>query len=315
MLNRRGGVPPVDATVRLDGKTALVTGANSGLGKAVATDLARRGAHVLLACRSGIPDAGIEIARDSGSQAIEMLPVDLADLASVARLTDELARRGQTLDLTICNAGLMPRKPQSTQQGYCVTFGVHYLANHLLLRRLLASGVIPNDVFAHNGRSSANIPRIVFVSSETHRSADGLSFDDRLGKPTQFGANDAILHYASSKLAMLTFASELMRRLTTTRGPSVAVHGLCPGPIASRMARDAPAFLAPIVDASMRLLFQAPEKAALPVTYLATAPELAGTTGWYLHLMQRKAPSDLATDENNGRRLWERGERMLEPWL
>lgn len=314
MLNRTGGVPPVAANVRLDGKTALVTGGNSGLGKAVATDLARRGARVLLACRSGIPAAGLEIARDSGSAQVEMLPVDLSDLTSVARLAKELEQRGEKIDLMICNAGLMPRKPKSTQQGYCVMFGVHYLANHLLLRRLLASGVIPNDVFARNGRSGDAIPRIVFVSSETHRSADELVFE-HLGKPVQFGANDAILHYASSKLAMLTFAAELTRRLSTERGPSVAVHGLCPGPIASRMARDAPAFLTPVVDASMRLLFQAPEKAALPVTYLATAPELAGTTGWYLHLMQRKAPSDAATDANNGKLLWERGERMLEPWL
>jgi hypothetical protein len=65
----------------------------------------------------------------------------------------------------------------------------------------------------------------------------------------------------------------------------------------------------------MRRVFQAPEKAARPVVYLATAPELAGDTGWYLHLMRRKAASPAATDAENGRRLWETGERMLEKWL
>jgi NAD(P)-dependent dehydrogenase (short-subunit alcohol dehydrogenase family) len=314
LWSRKPGLQPVDPSLRLDGKTALITGANSGLGKAVATDLARRGARVLLACRSGIPDAGIDIARDSGSKLVEMLQVDLSNLDSVARLTDELARRGERIDIAICNAGLMPSKPGKTQQGYCVMFGVHYLANHLLLERSLASGVIPNDVFATNGRSGLDIPRIVFVASETHRSSDALAFD-KLGEPVDFSMNQAILHYASSKLAMLTFASELGRKLTTAKGPSVAVHGLCPGPIASRIARDAPAVLEPVIQGAMRRVFQSPEKAALPVIYLATAPELAGDTGWYLHLMRRKAMSPAATDLENGRQLWAAGERMLERWL
>lgn len=314
VLNGEPGLQPVDASLRLDGQTALVTGANSGLGKAVAIDLARRGARVLLACRSGIPEAGLDIAQRSGSQAIEMLPVDLSDLASVVELADELARRGERIDLAICNAGLMPSRPQTTRQGYCVMMGVHYLANHLLVRRLLASGVIPNDVFAANGRTGTHIPRIVFVASETHRSSDELAFE-RLGEPVAFGMNGAILHYASSKLAMLTFATELARKLTTSRGPSVAVHGLCPGPIASRIARDAPAVLEPVIHGAMKRVFQSPEKAALPVVYLATAPELAGDTGWYLHLMRRKAPSTAATDAENGRRLWERGEQLLQQWL
>jgi NAD(P)-dependent dehydrogenase (short-subunit alcohol dehydrogenase family) len=114
---------------------------------------------------------------------------------------------------------------------------------------------------------------------------------------------------------MLTFASELARRLTTAAGPSVAVHGLCPGPIASRITRDAPEALQPLIDAGMRRVFQPPEQAALPVVYLGTAPELAGDTGWYLHRMQRKAASPAATDAGNGQLLWQRGESMLEPWL
>lgn len=307
-------VCPVDASVRLDGKPALVTGANSGLGKAVAIDLARRGARVLLACRSGIPEAGEEIARISASHAVEMLQVDLTDLDSVAALAHELARREERIDRMICNAGLMPNRPKATRQGHCVMFGVHYLANHLLVQRLLSSGVIPNDVFAANGRSGAHIPRIVFVASESHRSADALPFA-RLGEPVPFDLNGAILEYGSSKLAMLTFATELARRLTTARGPSVAVHGLCPGPVASRISRDAPALLAPLIETTMKQLFQSPEEAARAVVYLATAPELAGDTGWYLHMMRRKAASPAATDVENGRRLWEHGERMLQRWL
>lgn len=312
--NSEPTLQPVADDLRLDGLTALVTGASSGLGKAVATDLARRGARVLLACRSGIPEVGQAIAQATGSAAVEMLAVDLSDLESVSALAGELARRQQRIDLLICNAGLMPSKSQTTRQNYDSMFCVHYLANHLLVRRLLASGVLPNEVYAANGRSGSCVPRIVFVASETHRSCDGLAFE-RLGQPVQFGMSTAIAHYATSKLAMVTFASELARKLTTERGPSVAVHSLCPGPIASRITRDAPAALGPVIDVAMRRLFQSPERAALPVIYLATAPELAGDSGWYLHLMRRKAASAAATDPRNGQRLWDSGERMLERWL
>lgn len=161
---------------------------------------------------------------------------------------------------------------------------------------------------------SRTIARIVFVASATHRSCEGLEFE-HLGAPVAFGLRDALQHYGRSKLAMLTFSNELARRLTTPDGPSVAVHALCPGPIASRIARDAPAALEPVIDTAMRALFRSPERAATPVVYLATAPELAGDTGWYLHWMRRKAASAVATDPNNGRRLWEQGERMLENWL
>ncbi len=304
----------IDTSVRLDGQTALVTGANSGLGKAVAIDLARRGARVLLACRSRIPEAGDEIARASGSSAVEMLRVDLADLDSVVALTDELARRKQTIDLLVCNAGLMPGQPQRTRQGYDVMFGVHYLANHVLVRRLLASGVIPNDVYATNGRRGTAIPRIVFVSSETHRSSQALDFE-HLGKPVEYGLADAIQHYGSSKLAMTTLATSLAAKLVGANGPSVAVHCLCPGPVASGIARDAPAFLRPVIGPVMKTFFQSPEAAAAPVLYLAAAPELAGDTGWYMHLMRRKPPAPLAADAGHRTQLWERGETLLAPWL
>ena len=81
---------PVPESVRIDGKICLVTGANSGLGKAVAIDLAKRGGHVLMACRGGHPEAGEDVRRSSGSGTVEMLKVDLADLDSVHALSDEL---------------------------------------------------------------------------------------------------------------------------------------------------------------------------------------------------------------------------------
>jgi NAD(P)-dependent dehydrogenase (short-subunit alcohol dehydrogenase family) len=314
MLSSRDSVAAVPTSQRLDGTTALVTGASSGLGKAVATDLARRGARVLLACRSGIPEVGEEMARHTGSASIGMIGVDLADLDSVVAFTDELARRGETIDLLVLNAGVVTREARPSRQGFDMMFAVHYVANHVLVRRLLASGVIANDVYSSNGRRGTAIPRIVFVSSETHRSSLGVDMDALVAcKP--FGVTEAVARYGDSKLALTTLATELAERLRTADGPSVAVHCLCPGPIASNLARDAPPFLQAIVDPVMKTLFRSPEAAATPVVYLAAAPELAGDTGWYLHLMRRKSPAPLAMDAANREALWSRGERLLERWL
>jgi NAD(P)-dependent dehydrogenase (short-subunit alcohol dehydrogenase family) len=300
--------------LRLEGKTALVTGANRGLGKAVAIDLARRGARVILACRSGIPEAGEEIERESGSERVAMMEVDLADLDSVVRLTGELVRRGVTLDLLVCNAGLMPVRAKKSSQGIELMMAVHYFGNHLLVRRLLASGVIPNDVYARNGQSGTAIPRIVFVTSETHRSSSGLDID-RLEVFRDYGIRDGIARYGDSKLALTTFAVELACRLTTKDGPSVAVHALCPGPIASGIAREAPPLLEPVLGRVMKTFFRSPEQAAEPVIYLAAAPDIDGDTGWYMHLMRRKLAADLAVDETNRRRLFEKGETYLASYL
>ena len=304
LLRTASALAPLPAAIRLDGKTAMVTGANTGLGKAIAIDLARRGARVLLACRSGIPEAGEEIARVAGSRAVEMLRVDLSDLDSVVALTDELARRGEKLDLLVCNAGLMSVEGQQTAQGHDAMFTVHYLASHLLVRRLLASGVLPQD------RRGTAIPRIVFVTSETHRSSDGLDFD-HFGGFTPFGMGSAMRYYGDSKLALTTFATELARRLTAGGAPTVAVHATCPGPIDSRIARGAPALVQRPLSAVMRTFFRSPEVAAAPVIYLAAAPELAGDTGWYMHLMRRKTASPAAVDAESGKRLWQAGERLL----
>jgi NAD(P)-dependent dehydrogenase (short-subunit alcohol dehydrogenase family) len=313
LLRTHGALEPVPADLRLDGKTAVVTGATSGLGRAVAIDLARRGARVLLPSRSGIPEAGEAIAREAGQGQVEMLPVDLADLDSISALADTLALRHETVDLLICNAGVMPARGAQSRQGYELMFAVHYLGNHLLTRKLLMSGVIPNDVYAKNGRKGTAIPRIVLVSSETHRSPKEIDFA-HFGAPFPYGVTDGVAWYGKSKLALTTFGCELARHLVHEGAPSVGVHVLCPGPVDSKLAREAPAFMKPLLGPVMKTFFRSPEAAAAPVIYLGTAPELAGDTGWYLHLMQRKEPSSAASDVEAGKRLWEMGEGAIDAW-
>ena len=199
-----------------------MTGANSGLGKAVAIDLATRGARVLMACRSGHPTAAAEVRSASGSTDVEQLTVDLADLESVHGLCDELRDRRTKLDVAVLNAGVMSRVARRSKDGFEVMFAVHFLANRAMVERWLQDAVIDLDAEADNR------PRIVQVTSETHRSSDPIDFD-RFGEFSDYGMRDALKHYALSKLHSCTFARELDRRLNPGEPLRVAVHAVCPG--------------------------------------------------------------------------------------
>ncbi|MBW2698510.1 MAG: SDR family NAD(P)-dependent oxidoreductase [Deltaproteobacteria bacterium] len=292
---------------RLDGRSCLITGASSGLGKALAVELARRGAHVLMACRSGIPEAGEDVKRASGSQNVEMLPVDLADLDCVHGLADALRESGRKLDVVVLNAGLMPAKAYRTKQGFEVMFGVHFLANRLLIDRLLEDGVI----VPRGAREGVSAPRIVFVSSESHRSASPIDFD-RFGEFVDYGIRDGMAQYGRSKLHMCTLACELSRRLNPDDEVRVSVHALCPGPINSNITRDAPGLLKPVLDVVLGLAFQSPAKAAAPVVHLACSRSIEGETGLYLHMLRRKDPSPEAMDPRKGALLWEKSRKLLD---
>ncbi len=307
-LRDRPVLDPVPASVRIEGKTCLVTGANRGLGKAVAIDLARRGGRVIMACRSGYPEAREEVKRQSGSDLVEMLRVDLSDLRSVHRLCDELRERSAAIDIAVLNAGLAALRARRTPQGFETMFAVHFLANRVMVHRWLKDGVL-----RPSGESGLT-PRIVFVSSETHRSSEPIDFDTFGAFRAYQGAGKALQRYSYSKLHMCTYASELSRRLNPAGKATVevAVHTVCPGAIATGIAREAPAILQPVIRPLMRLLFQSPEKAAQPVIYLSCSDEAAARTGIYLHMMVEKRMSELATDEASGAKLWESSGTLVE---
>lgn len=307
MWSNEGKLPSLQDDVRLDGKTCLITGANSGLGKALAIDCARRGARVRMACRGGHPDAGEDVKRASGSDDVEMLKVDLSDLTSVHALCDEVKSRGERIDRLILNAGLMPASSRRGPQGFELMLCVHFLSSQLLVERFLADGVLVPSA------DPTQRPRIVFVASEAHKSAEAIDFD-HLGEFVEYGVRDGMKEYGRTKLMMVTYAQELSRVLNPGDELNVAVHSLCPGPIASNIARDAPAWLQPIVPPLLKLLFRSPEKAAEPVILLAADETYGEQTGVYLHMMRVKAPSHLASDPESGRRIRETGEKLLAPF-
>ena len=186
----RPAIEPVPKSRRIDGKVCLVTGANSGLGKAVAIDLAARGGRVLMACRGGHPEAGEDVKGRSGSSAVQMLKVDLADLASVHRLGDELRAATPRIDIAVLNAGLMPRQASQSRQGFELMFAVHFLANRVLVGRLLEDGLLQPRMPAAKRRASFWCPpkpiaapsrsiSTVSAHSSTTRSRTASSTTDR----------------------------------------------------------------------------------------------------------------------------------------
>ncbi|NOQ84850.1 MAG: SDR family NAD(P)-dependent oxidoreductase [Myxococcales bacterium] len=305
-------VAPVPPGVRLDGRTCLVTGANSGLGKAIAIRLASRGAHVIMACRSGIPEAGEDVRAASGSDNVEMIQVDLSDFDSMIALCDELRDRNATLDVAVFNAGVVPVTSRTSKHGLELMFAVNFLAKFVVLNRLLHDGVIPNAVYGNNSRAE-DPPRVIFVSSETHRSSIPIDFDT-FGEPNEYGVADGVKYYGLSKLHLTTFFQELSRRLNSGgngNNPDVCVHALCPGAINSNMAREAPTWLKPILKPVMAVFFQSPEKASIPVDYLVAADEMGAKTGEYMHMLRVKESSEPSMDPEKGALLWSKTEALL----
>jgi NAD(P)-dependent dehydrogenase (short-subunit alcohol dehydrogenase family) len=288
------------ADERLDGKTALVTGASSGLGWATAVGLAQRGARVIMAVRSGIPERGEAVRRASGSQAVEMRRVDLADLTRIRELAEGLRDDGVTLDLLVLNAGMVPARSRRTPQGLEEMFVVNYLSSFYLANLLLQYGVL---------RRQAGT-RSVFVASESHRSSPPFDWDG-FGVYTPYGMTQAVPRYGYYKHMLLAFTCELGRRLAA-EGTGIAVHALCPGPVRSRIAREAPWVLRGVLAAVFALFFKHPQKACEPVLYLCCARSLAARTTVYLHRMEEKPIAAATADANNARKLWQASRSLLE---
>jgi NAD(P)-dependent dehydrogenase (short-subunit alcohol dehydrogenase family) len=294
-----GELKPTD---RFDGKTVLVDGASSGLGFAVAVEVARRGAKVIMACRSGIPRKGEKVKKLSGSDDIHMLQVDFTDLSSVHRLVSSIRDQFGKIDILVCNAGIVPKKSRKTLQGLEEMFMVNYLSKFIFVNLLLKE-----NCFRY---SATGFPRIVFVSSETHRNPGEFDWES-FGIYKEYTIGKSLELYGYYKLLLTTFAVELSRRLNPGKF-RCSVFALCPGPINTNIGREAPKILHPLMKLIFALFFKSPAKAAVPVIYLASSPDLKNKFFDYLFLMSRKEADEKALNPENGKRLWELSEQLVK---
>jgi NAD(P)-dependent dehydrogenase (short-subunit alcohol dehydrogenase family) len=304
LWRQRRTLPALRPDERIDGQVALVTGASSGLGFATAVDLARRGATVLLADCHAVPAAVARARGLSGSDRLEGLEVDLADLRSVGRCCDEIARRAAVLDVVVLNAAIVPAEWRTTPQGLPEMFAVNYLSSFALLTRLLAAGAI------RRGVDGARAGAVIFVSSEAHRWSGDLRLDD-LARPPHLALSKILVVYGYYKLMTTTLARELDRRLNPDGRLQVSVAALCPGAMNTNIGREAPAVTRPLLRLVMRLFFQSPFEADEPVLYLACSRDARSRSGVYLHRMVEKPVDPRASDPATGRRLWEESEALL----
>jgi retinol dehydrogenase 12 len=270
----------------LDGRTFLITGANTGIGRATTEALATRGATVYMACRSEARarPARDEIAAATGNDDLHLLSLDLGDLASVHACADSFLQTGAPLHVLINNAGLAGRRG-TTASGFELAFGTNHVGpfalTNLLLDRL---------------RESAPA-RIVTVSSEGHYRVDGIDYDAVRARTR---TRTAFHEYCVSKLANVLHSQELGRRLA---GSGVTTYSLHPGTIASDVWREVPWPIRPLLKMRMR----SPAEGARTSLYCATAPELGSDTGLYYDDCRRREPSRHATPERAAE-LWERSE-------
>jgi NAD(P)-dependent dehydrogenase (short-subunit alcohol dehydrogenase family) len=288
------------------GRTAVVTGANSGLGYHTALELARHGAHVVLACRDADrgADALRRLAAAAPDASVELGVLDLADLASVRRFAEtHTAERGGP-DLLVNNAGVMALPLRRTVDGFEMQFGTNHLG-HFALTGLLLPGLL--------ARPGA---RVVTVSSAMHRVGQ-IDFDN-LNAERAYHRWRA---YGQSKLANLLFTLELQRRLEAA-GAAVLAAAAHPGYAATNLQTTGVRMagrrrMEPLVRLGIRLLAQPDALGALPSLFAATDPTVRG--GDYIGpdglLEQRGNPkrvprSRRAQDTATARRLWDVSEDL-----
>jgi NAD(P)-dependent dehydrogenase (short-subunit alcohol dehydrogenase family) len=280
----------------MDGKTVIITGGNSGIGFATAVALARDGAHTVITARD--QNRGLRAAEAirsaSGSDSVELVVFDLAELASVRRGADEILRSCDRIDVLVNNAGLVLSERTETVDGFESTFAINHLGPFLLTQLLTE-------------RMVASAPaRMVTVSSIAHSSArNGLDFED-LQSTREYSAMGA---YGRSKLANILFSNELALRLEGTGVTSNALH---PGVVATGFAADGDTGGMLALGARLiRPFILTPDKGATTSVHLASSPEVAGVTGRYFVKCRAVSPAPTAQDPAAATLLWSISEELV----
>jgi len=290
---------------RIDGKTCLVTGANTGLGFAIAIDLAKRGAKVIMACRSQIPEAGEKVKELSGSDHVLIKYVDLSKIDTIHNFVSELKQENITLDYIVLNAGVALPKARKTASGLDEIFLVNYLSNFILLNLLLDKGIIPNSAIAKNKKRKDKPSRVIFISSDSHQKSSFIDHDE-FGRYFEYGIKKGMNNYSYYKLVLNTLAVEISRRVNSDpNNPDVSFNVICPGPVNTDIVREAPWIVKISLKAVFSVFFQSPEKASKAVSYITISDDFEGKTAQYMHMFNPKKMDYKIYIPEEGKKLWE----------
>ena len=270
------------------GRTCLITGANSGIGKVMALEIAKKGANVVMVCRSKElgQAAQKEIIAKSNNKAVELMLADLSLMKEVRKLVDEFKQKRDKLHILINNAALWPTKKIMTPEGLETQFAINHLSHFLLTNLLL-------DII----RSSAPA-RIINTSSGLHKRAK-IDFDN-------LQAEKSYKHmrvYGQTKLENVLFTKELARRLN---GTGVTVNSFTPGMTSTNLGRH----MSGGAKWFMRHMARSPEKGASTGVYLATSPEVEGVTGKYFGNSKELRANKIADDVDIAKSLWKVSEEL-----
>jgi retinol dehydrogenase 14 len=268
------------------GRTVLVTGSTSGIGRATAFGLAALGAHVAVTGRDPVRthDTAREI-RAACGVAVEAFVADVSSLVEVRRLADEVLGRLPRIDVLVNNVGGYWNTRHVTTDGLERTFAINHLAPFLLTTLLL------------DRLQQAPSARVITVSSHAH--AQGrIDFDDLMGTRSYSGARA----YNQSKLANVLFTYELARR---TRGTTVTANAVHPGVVSTSFGSDDPGRLQRVVVPLLRPFMKTPEQGATTSVLAASSPALEHVTGEFLAGGRVTRSSPRSHDEAVAARLWQ----------
>ncbi len=280
-------------TDRIDGKKCLVTGANSGLGYALAVDLARRGGHVIMAQRRNIEASEIKAKHESGSQSISGAYLDLSKIDTIHAFVDQLKKENTQLDIIILNAGVALPKSRKTDSGLEEMFLVNYLSNFILLNLLLTEKLL-----SQNG----SIPRIIFISSDSHQGSSHIDFGE-FGEYFEYGVSKGMNYYSYYKLVLNTLAIEFSRRFNKDR-VRYGFNVICPGPVNTNIIKEAPWLLRVALGGIFSIIFKKPSDAAKAVVYMSVSEDYEGKSGEYLHMFNPKRMDEKVYLAEEGEKLW-----------
>jgi retinol dehydrogenase 14 len=281
----------------MQGKTVIVTGASSGIGKATATALSQQGARIILICRCDSKGRAAmrEITSVTGNPQVDLLLCDFASQRQIRRVANEILMLTDRLDVLVNNVGVIVNKRTLTEDGLEMTFAVNHLGYFLLTNLLLEL------------LRSSDKARVVNVAADAHAWVKQFDFDNLQGEKnySQWQV------YALSKLCNILFTYELARRLQNT---AVTVNCLHPGLVATNFLENA-GWKVRTLSKVVKYFLLGAEKGSSTSVYLATSPKVEGITGQYFENCKPVRTSALSYDESLAKRLWEVSEQFVNQTL